>query len=106
MEEFSVSKEFCEGFRILVVRGEVDEATAPELDAVLHQNGNGAGVIVDLSLLTFMSSAGIHVLLRDRRQPRAIICGNGPVARLLSIVEVERRTPVFGTLDEAIQGLS
>jgi hypothetical protein len=48
LEEFSVSVGFREGFRIMVVRGEVDEFTAPALDALLNEDrADGRVVVVD-----------------------------------------------------------
>jgi hypothetical protein len=41
MEEFSISTGACEGFQILVIRGELDELTAPELDTAIDGNRNG-----------------------------------------------------------------
>ena len=47
---------------VLLVSGEIDLANAPQLAEVLAHFRNG-DVIVDLSRVTFMDSAGLNVLL-------------------------------------------
>jgi anti-anti-sigma factor len=105
-EEFSVTLTDSAGFRVVVVRGEMDEVTAPELDGVLDRLQNGRCVIVDLSRLAFISSAGIHVLFRNRAASTAIVCPPGHIARVFDIVRVGRRVPVFDSMDHAIQSLT
>jgi anti-anti-sigma factor len=106
-EEFSVSAGMLEGFRVVVVRGELDELTAPALDGLLSADGHGRAVIVDLTAVTFMSSAGIHALLRKRSVPAALVCRpGGNVARLLDLVSADRQVPLFDTLEHAVQRLS
>jgi anti-anti-sigma factor len=104
-EEFSVSTGVREGVQIVVVRGDLDEVTAAELDAAIDGCRDGWPVIVDLSGVEFMSSAGIHVVLRDRRARTALVCPPGNVARLFEVVRANRRVPIFPDLDSAIQGL-
>jgi anti-anti-sigma factor len=85
--------------RVLTVRGELDEVAAPVLDeAIDHES---APLIVDLSEVEFICSAGIHVLLRPRRDRPAIVCPPGNVARVLGIVRAEKTTHVFEDLESA-----
>lgn len=104
-EDFSVAVGFREGYRVLVVRGELDELTAHELEAALN-DGDGRPVIVDVTHLSFISSAGIHVLLRDRGRPAALVCPPGNIARPFEIVHANRRIAIFHELDHAVQSLS
>ena len=50
---------------VVAVRGEVDLATAPELEACVSQAFEGAPsvVILDLAALTFIDSSGLRVLV-------------------------------------------
>jgi anti-sigma B factor antagonist len=48
-----------------VVAGEVDMATAPQLDACLCDHAD-SNVVVDLSAVTFLDSAGISALVHAR----------------------------------------
>jgi anti-anti-sigma factor len=53
------------GARVLAVAGEVDLATAPQLDAALAGllSADRARVVLDLSEVTFLASRGIAVLI-------------------------------------------
>jgi anti-sigma B factor antagonist len=78
---------------VVVVHGEVDLATAPQLrDAALRALAVGAGNLhLDLTGVTFMDSAGLHVLLATRRRARLTgghlaLCGTSRcVDRLLEL---------------------
>src|SRR5262245_61624728 len=107
-DEFSVSVWYLNNrFQILVVRGELDELTAPKLDGLLNGERNGRTVIVDLSSLAFISSAGIHVLFRERSTPTAVVCSRSSyVGRLLDRVWANQSVVMFDSLDDAIHTLS
>ncbi|HLY85187.1 MAG TPA: STAS domain-containing protein [Gaiellaceae bacterium] len=106
MERFSVSAGVREGLQVLVVRGELDELTAPELDREIDGHRFGWPVIVDLSDVQFMSSAGLHVLLRNRPEKVALVCPPGNIRRVLEIVRADTRVPIFSDLDAAAQSLT
>jgi anti-anti-sigma factor len=106
VEQFSISAGVREGFQILVVRGELDELTAPELDAAIDGHRDGRPVVVDLSETEFVSSAGLHALMRDRRESLAIVCPPGNVRRVLDIVQADLHLPLFSDLDTATQSLT
>jgi anti-anti-sigma factor len=90
--------------RVLTVRGELDEVAAPVVeDAIARETGSP--LIVDLSGLEFICSAGIHALLRPRPDRPAIVCPPGNVARVLGIVRAEKATHVYEDLDSAHEAL-
>jgi anti-sigma B factor antagonist len=78
---------------VVVVHGEIDLATAPQLrDAALRALAVGAGNLhLDLAGVTFMDSAGLHVLLATRRRAHLAgghlaLCGTSRcVDRLLEL---------------------
>ncbi len=53
------------GLRTVTVRGEVDLATAPDLEACVRQALDDAprGVVLDLEGLTFIDSSGLRALV-------------------------------------------
>lgn len=87
----------------VVPQGELDLATAPQLEAeIARLRSHGVGsIVLDLRQLTFMDSTGLRLLLRLDASARAdgssfaIIDGEGPVRRLLEL------TQVAGRLDRA-----
>jgi anti-sigma B factor antagonist len=93
----------------LALRGELDIASAEQLEAALQQallESSGA-FLVDLNELEFMDSSGVNALLRTRallgRDERAlaVICRPGPARRVLDVVGVADLFTIFATRDEA-----
>jgi anti-anti-sigma factor len=61
---FSISTSDLDGRAVVVVRGELDLATAPDLEAVVGERLDaGQAVVVDLRELEFMDSSGLRVLV-------------------------------------------
>jgi anti-anti-sigma factor len=101
---FSVTTSTCGPCLVLSLRGELDELAAPVLDEALAEERDDP-LIVDLSGLDYICSAGIHVLLRSRRPSSAIVCPPGNVARVLGIVRAEKATLLFDDVDAAHDAL-
>jgi anti-anti-sigma factor len=95
---FSISTAELDGRVIVELHGELDLASAPELDSVLSR-GQGAGqtVIVDLRDLQFMDSSGLRVLAaaHARAAERALRFAlvrppaDGPIARIIAIAGLD-----------------
>jgi anti-sigma B factor antagonist len=84
----------------LALSGELDIATAPDLEEAvegLRENGGGA-IVLDLSELTFMDSTGLQAILAAERLCEGrgydfwVTGVNGPVRRLFDL------TGAFGAL--------
>jgi anti-anti-sigma factor len=95
---FSISISDRDGRAVVVIRGELDIATAPDLEAALTERLDaGQDVVVDLRELAFLDSTGLRVLVAShvraesggvsflivRPRPEA------PIARILAISGVE-----------------
>jgi len=79
--------------------GELDMATAPELDAQLQRLRGEDGirrVIVDLRTLTFLDSTGLETILRldsrSREEGYEVVIVRGPraVERLFAVMQLDR----------------
>jgi anti-anti-sigma factor len=101
-QDFSVSTGAMEGSQVLVVRGELDELTAPVLEDAIACCPPGWPLIIDVSGVEFMSSAGLHAVLRERDVPVSVVAPPGNVARLFEIVRANRRCPLFADVDSAV----
>jgi len=63
-EEFAIAADERDGRAHLVLRGELDLATAPQLEDLVNERLDaGQEVVVDLRALEFMDSSGIRVLV-------------------------------------------
>ncbi len=90
---------------LVAVRGELDLLNATlltaELDAIL--SADAQPIAIDLTEITFIDSAGIHVLVNARQRASrhlAVICGRGPVARALELLGLSEMLNVVTSLED------
>ncbi|HXP18764.1 MAG TPA: STAS domain-containing protein [Streptosporangiaceae bacterium] len=95
--------------QILIVRGELDLATA---DSLYRQGQAAIGrrariLLLDLTGLSFCDARGLSALVRVANEAEAAGCRYGLiaprplVARMLRISGLHKRLPVFATSEEA-----
>ncbi|SDI22948.1 anti-anti-sigma factor [Actinokineospora alba] len=95
---------------ILLVTGEIDMLTAPSLDRSLAETADGGHrrVVVDLSGVTFLSSAGITILVQHTANAAArgvrlpIVASATAVLRPLELTGLNTELDLHGTVDEAV----
>jgi anti-anti-sigma factor len=106
VDEISVTREGA--IDILAVAGEYDMSNVDTLNDALQKvlSDETTGCLLDLSEVTFMDSSVIHTLVRwskeaqvSEREALAIMVGGAdtPAARLLGLVDLLKRLPVFAT---------
>jgi len=99
---FSCRRSDCASALRLRVSGELDNATAPQLDHALGcAQADAALVILDLRELEFMDSSGVHLIVAASDRARqaggrlAVVRGPGPgpgqVDRIFALVGLERQ---------------
>lgn len=106
--EFRITPTVVDGCRVLVVEGELDAAVAPKLSEAVEACMDGLPLIVDLALLTFLDSSGIHALLREGAggKPAALVRAPGSnIGRVLDIVHVRQTVPVYDDVPAALEAL-
>ncbi len=112
---FDVSSESrTDGVRVVMVKGELDLNTAPQLESELARTlGNAQSVVVNLSGCEFIDSTGVALLVNawqqlERRDGDAgpgrlvLCCPNHQVRRLLDITGVESSISVHEDMDDAL----
>ena len=104
---FSISISDRDGRAVVVIRGELDLATAPALEeAIQGRLDDGQDVVVDLRELEFMDSTGLRVLVaahgrvEDTEQRFLIVrpLPGASIERILAVAGVER---VLDLIDDA-----
>jgi anti-sigma B factor antagonist len=110
---FAIERASLKGAPGVLVRGEVDLATAPtlteELDAAMR-DGEGA-FVVDLCDVSFLDSSGVGVLLHARavlgREERdfVVVCPPGAVRRIFEMAGIDDLFAMFDSRDEAAASL-
>lgn len=98
--EFRIVTERAASTVTVALSGDLDMATAPELDAEFERLREGPGfrrLIVDLRNLSFLDSTGLEtILLLDARSREdgfevAIVRGPRAVERLFAVMQLDRR---------------
>lgn len=89
------------------VLGEIDMATAAELDRGLRSaQADARSVVVDLQRVPFMDSSGVRVLIEAHQQARSagarlvILNGTGPAHRTLAATGVDAFLVMADDVDE------
>jgi anti-anti-sigma factor len=104
---FSISISDRDRRAVVVIRGELDLATAPELEAAIQGRlDEGQDVVVDLRELEFMDSTGLRVLVSaharvEGTEQRFLIVRplpGAPIERILAVAGVEQ---VLDLVDDA-----
>jgi anti-sigma B factor antagonist len=98
---------------VLSVAGVVDMLTAPQLEAAIAAAGKDSarGVVVELSAVDFLASAGMGILVAARDElPDSVqfaVVADGPAtSRPLKLVGIADIVGLHSTLDEAIAALT
>lgn len=88
-------------WRVLRVKGDLDMATGPELEAAALE-GSPHSVALDLAGVGFIDSSGLRGLLRIRQEiPQTALLAPGPlVLRLLNLTHLTEAFRVVADLAE------
>jgi anti-anti-sigma factor len=95
------------------VHGEIDLSNAHEVSAEIGvaMGQDARRLVVDLSDLTYLDSAGVALLLRlaerlrtRRRQLRLVVPRGSPVRRVLDFTGLPRVIPLEARLEDALAG--
>jgi anti-sigma B factor antagonist len=103
-----------DGARALELVGELDVASAPDLQQGLAEIATrGAGpLVVDLSALSFIDSTGLSVLLNAKRRLSrhgrgfAVVCPPGHVRRILEVTRMLEALGCHRSREEALGALT
>lgn len=98
---------------IIAVRGELDLATSPELEAQLRKvwDSGNEQLVIDLRELEFMDSTGLSIIvmahqrLSDEGRQLSIVRGSQQVQRLLDLTGVSERLQLVDTPEEILDGV-
>jgi anti-anti-sigma factor len=100
-----------DGFSVCRLAGEVDAYTVGEFREALSGITDVSRLIIDLSEVPFMDSAGLGALIGGIRKVResdgdvAVVSSTASLNRLLHTTGFDRIVPVCETLDDALASL-
>lgn len=109
---FAVHERSVDGVAVVEVRDVVDMLTAPLLGTAIGTAlaGSPRGIVIDLSDVTFLASAGMTTLVKAKEQVGDAIgfavVADGPVtSRPLKLVGLDDVLRVHPTVEEALRSL-
>jgi anti-anti-sigma factor len=107
---FQVGKHQVDRAVVLTVSGEVDMLSAPRLAEAIRTSlaTSPAALIVDLSKVDFLASAGMTVLLtaQDEVVPPtrfAVVAHGAATSRPIQLTKLDSVLPLYSTLDSALE---
>jgi anti-anti-sigma factor len=109
---FGVTRRREDDAVVLAVSGAVDEVTAPslatDLDVVLM--GEPTLLVIDLTAVEFMSSAGMNLLIETQRLTAStattvrVAADGTATSRPMRFIGIDRIIELYPTVDEALRG--
>jgi anti-sigma B factor antagonist len=97
--------ELPRGGVVVEIAGELDMATAPQLEECLEGAGFAQRLVVDLTECTFLDSSAVRVLVAAARDAEAaggtlaLVATDAGIRRVLDISGVDTIVPVHDALD-------
>lgn len=111
MQQFTEHQ--MDGVLVVAAVGAVDMLTAPQLQEAINAalDRQPTGVVVDLTAVDFLGSAGMQVLMTTRRQLEgtvkfAVVADGPATSRPLKITGIADYVDLFSTLDVALRNLA
>ena len=108
-EALTIEVRHEQGCAILIVAGEIDISTVtPMRERLFEVAASGAPLVVDLEQVSFIDSVGLATLVGAAKRAAAhggslqVACALPKIRELVHITELDRRIPLFHTLDEAL----
>jgi anti-anti-sigma factor len=108
----SVTSDVVNGVVLLSVHDVVDAATAPQLDAAVAEviDGAPAGLVIDLSAVTFLASAGMTAMMKAKERAGdigfAVVANTPATSRPLKLLGLETALAVCASVEDALDRLA
>ena len=109
VDGFSLTETRVNDIVVVAVSGDLDMVTAPEVLKAIQLVGRrrSAALIVDLTEVTFLSVAGMNVLIDARRRilPHrrfGVVADGAATIRPLELLGIDAVVALYRTLDEAL----
>ncbi len=106
-----INTEETEGYTLIRPSGELDAYTVGTFRETLARLAEGGDLLIDLSQVSFMDSAGLGALIggirlsRESEHAVAVACNRPVLVRLLHTTGFDRIVPVSESVEEAEEAL-
>jgi anti-sigma B factor antagonist len=100
---------YQDGIAVLTVGGDVDLATVPALEAAIDEAlvSKPTGLVIDLSEVGFLASAGLQALVATHNNVSesaqfAVVANSAATSRPIQLTGLDQIFELYPTLDEAL----
>jgi anti-sigma B factor antagonist len=100
---------YQDGIAVLAVGGDVDLATVPALEAAIDEAlvSKPTGLVIDLSEVGFLASAGLQALVATHNNVSesaqfAVVANSAATSRPIQLTGLDQIFELYPTLDEAL----
>ena len=111
MTALAITVERRESATLVVLRGDLDLATAPDLrECLVKVIDDGARIVVDLETVGFLDSAGLGILVGGLKRARTaggeleLVCSSQDVLKPFVITGLDRVFTIHSGRDAALSG--
>ena len=94
---------------LVVLRGELDIATSPQLrDELVRVIGGGRRIVVDLEGLAFIDSVGLGILVSGLKRARSaggdleLVCANRVILQPLELTGLDQTFTLYAQREDAL----
>jgi anti-anti-sigma factor len=101
--------QLSDGIAVLAVAGEIDLATAPALEQAITSAlaNDPTALVIELSAVTFMASAGMQILATTQQKVSksaqfAVVADGPATSRPIQLTGLDEILGLYPTLDEAL----
>jgi anti-sigma B factor antagonist len=98
-----------EATTLIVLRGDLDALTAPDLrNTLVEVIGDGARIVIDMEAVEFLDSAGLGILVGGLKRARMregeieLVCTSRDVLRPLEITGLDRSFTIHRSREDAL----
>lgn len=111
-DPFTTAFAHREGVAVISIGGEIDLSTAPDFEAAIDGalDEHPPVVVVELSAVNFMSSAGLRILAATHEKlcksgQLAVVASNPAVSRAIQLSGLDQLFALYATLDDALRAV-
>ena len=109
MTGLAIGVEPGEAATLVVLRGDLDLATAPELrECLVKVIDDGSRIVIDLEAVDFLDSAGLGILVGGLKRARTrggeleLVCSSREVLKPLEITGLDRVFTIYDRREAAL----
>jgi anti-sigma B factor antagonist len=106
----SIDVERDDRTRVLVLRGDLDAATASQLrECLVELIDEGARIVIDMEALDFLDSAGLGILVGGLKRARThggeleLVCSSSAVLKPIEITGLDRVFTIHRRRDDQLR---